>query len=292
MNFVNIEYGRVYFAKYLISPLSNCRFISKHSIMMIRKAVSQIFNLNLIIPSLSSSSSSLVEEGGNNFNRNNYMKFMTPQQQIIHNNNIKYITPQQQLILQKQLNTIVISDRNELDEVYKMLHLLYDKEYKIVKYSPTLEAEENNIKKFLEFTVKLFSSCKMFITLSHSEESANIIFMNPTAIVIEARTMGSNAWHPSYFASAVGVNYYPSYSSYSSSNRHRSKNSSVDINNVLSIVSSFLHSTSDISTNTATADMNINNNNRNDNDKSAEISFLQKENNKLKEQILNLLQQK
>jgi hypothetical protein len=259
---------------------------------MIRKAVSQIFNLNLIIPSLSSSSSSLVEEGGNNFNRNNYMKFMTPQQQIIHNNNIKYITPQQQLILQKQLNTIVISDRNELDEVYKMLHLLYDKEYKIVKYSPTLEAEENNIKKFLEFTVKLFSSCKMFITLSHSEESANIIFMNPTAIVIEARTMGSNAWHPSYFASAVGVNYYPSYSSYSSSNRHRSKNSSVDINNVLSIVSSFLHSTSDISTNTATADMNINNNNRNDNDKSAEISSLQKENKKLKEQILNLLQQK
>jgi len=174
-----------------------------------------------------------------------------------------------------------------------MLHLLYGKEYKIVKYkvSPTLEAEENNVKIFLEFTVKLFSSCKMFITLSHSEESANIIFMNPTAIVIEARTMGSNAWHPSYFASAVGVNYYPSYSSYSS-NRHRSKNSSVDINNVLSIVSSFLHSTSDISTNTATADMNINNNNRNDNDKSAEISFLQKENNKLKEQILNLLQQK
>ena len=149
----------------------------------------------------------------------------------------------------------------------------------------------------LEFTVKLFSSCKIFITLSHTEESANIIFMNPTAIVIEARTMGSNAWHPSYFASAVGVNYYPSYSSYSyssssSSNRHRSKNSSVDINNVLSIVSSFLHSTLDISTNTAAADMNINNNNRNDNDKSAEISFLQKENNKLKEQILNLLQQK
>jgi len=66
MNFVNIEYGRVYFAKYLISPLSNCRFISKHSIMMIRKAVSQIFNLNLIIPSLSSSAS-LVEEGGKNF---------------------------------------------------------------------------------------------------------------------------------------------------------------------------------------------------------------------------------
>ena len=293
MNFVNIEYGRVYFAKYLISPLSNCRFISKHSIMMIRKAVSQIFNLNLIIPSLSSSS--LVEEGRHNFNRNNYMKFMTPQQQIVYNNNVEFITPQQQLILQKQLNTIVISDRNELDEVYKMLHLLYGKEYTVVKYSPTLEAEENNVKKFLEFTVKLFSSCKMFITLSHSEESANIIFMNPTAIVIEARTMGSNAWHPSYFASAVGVNYYPSYSSYSysssSSNRHRSKNSSVDINNVLSIVSSFLHSTSDISTNTA-ADMNINNNNRNDNDKSAEISFLQKENNKLKEQILNLLQQK
>jgi len=262
---------------------------------MIRKAVSQIFNLNLIIPSLSSSAS-LVEEGGNNFKRNNYMKFMTPQQQIIHNNNIKFITPQQQLILQKQLNTIVISDRNELDEVYKLLHLLYGKEYKIVKYSPTLEAEENNVKKFLEFTVKLFSSCKMFITLSHSEESANIIFMNPTAIVIEARTMGSSAWHPSYFASAVGVNYYPSYSSYSSSssssNIHRSKNSSVDINNVLTIVSSFLHSTSDISSNTATADMNINNNNRNDNDKSAEISFLQKENNKLKEQILNLLQQK
>lgn len=276
MNFVNIEYGRVYFAKYLISPLSNCRFISKHSIMMIRKAVSQIFNLNLIIPSLSSSAS-LVEEGGNNFNRNNYMKFMTPQQQIVYNNNIEFITPQQQLILQKQLNTIVISDRNELDEVYKMLHLLYGKEYTVVKYSPTLEAEENNVKKFLEFTVKLFSSCKMFITLSHSEESANIIFMNPTAIVIEARTMGSNAWHPSYFASAVGVNYYPSYSSYSSSsssNRHRSKNSSVDINNVLTIVSSFLHSTSDIY------------------NKSAEISSLQKENNKLKEQILNLLQQK
>ena len=38
------------------------------------------------------------------------------------------------LWLQKQLNTIVISDRNELDEVYKMLHLLYGKEYKIVKY--------------------------------------------------------------------------------------------------------------------------------------------------------------
>ena len=291
MNFVNIEYGRVYFAKYLISPLSNCRFISKHSIMMIRKAVSQIFNLNLIIQSLSSSSS-LVEEGRHNFNRNNYMKFMTPQQQIVYNNNIKFITPQQELILRKQLNTIVISDRNELDEVYKMLHLLYGKEYKIVKYSPTLEAEENNVKKFLEFTVKLFSSCKMFITLSHSEESANIIFMNPTAIVIEARTMGSNAWHPSYFASAVGVNYYPSYSPSPSSSRHRSKNSSVDINNVLSIVSSFLHSTLDISTNSAAADMNINNNNRNDNDKSAEISFLQKENNKLKEQILNLLQQK
>jgi hypothetical protein len=280
MNFVNIEYGRVYFAKYLISPLSNCRFISKHSIMMIRKAVSQIFNLNLIITSLSSSAS-LVEEGGKNFNRNNYMKFMTPQQQIVYNNNIEFLTPQQQLILQKQLNTIVISDRNELDEVYKMLHLLYGKEYKIVKYSPTLEAEENNVKKFLEFTVKLFSSCKMFITLSQSEESANIIFMNPTAIVIEARTMGSNAWHPSYFASAVGVNYYPSYSSYSSyssssssSNRHRSKNSSVDINNVLTIVSSFLHSTSDIY------------------NKSAEISSLQKENKKLKEQILNLLQQK
>ena len=272
MNFVNIEYGRVYFAKYLISPLSNCRFISKHSIMMIRKAVSQIFNLNLIIPSLSSSSS-LVEEGGNNFNRNNYMKFMTPQQQIVYNNNIEFITPQQELILRKQLNTIVISDRNELDEVYKMLHLLYGKEYKIVKYSPTLEAEENNVKKFLEFTVKLFSSCKMFITLSHSEESANIIFMNPTAIVIEARTMGSNAWHPSYFASAVGVNYYPSYSSSPSSSRHRSKNSSVDINNVLTIVSSFLHSTSDIY------------------NKSAEISSLQKENKKLKEQILNLLQQ-
>jgi hypothetical protein len=274
---------------------------------MIRKAVSQIFNVNLIIPSLSSSSlsssSSLEGGGGVVVNRNNYMKFMTLQQQIIHNNNIKFITPQQELILQKQLNTIVISDRNELDEVYKMLHLLYGKEYKIVKYSANLESEQNDVKKFLEFTVKLFSSCKIFITLSQSEESANIIFMNPTAIVIEARTMGSNGWHPSYFASAVGINYYPSYSSYSSSlssNRHRSKNVSVDIHNVLSIVSSFLHSASDISTNTAAAsDMNINKNNdnffkggRNDNDKSAEISSLQKENNKLKEQILNLLLQK
>ena len=212
------------------------------------------------------------------------------------------MTRQQQIILQQQLKTIIISDRSELDEVYKMLQLLYSKEYKIVKYSPTLETEAaNDIKKFLEFTVKLFSSCKIFITLSHTEESANIIFMNPTSIVIEVRSaMGSNnGWHPSYFASAVGVNYTPSYSpllssSSSSSNRHRSKNVSVDMNNVLSIVSSFLHSTSYIST--SAADMNINNNNNNavliQSDNSAEISSLQKENNKLKEQILNLLQQK
>jgi len=49
INFMNIEYGKVYFIKYLIAPLSNCRFISKNSIHMIRKAVYDIYNLNKVI---------------------------------------------------------------------------------------------------------------------------------------------------------------------------------------------------------------------------------------------------
>ena len=46
LNFMNIEYGKVYFMKTLIAPISTCRLIPKQAVTMIRKAVHSLYALN------------------------------------------------------------------------------------------------------------------------------------------------------------------------------------------------------------------------------------------------------
>jgi len=46
INFMNIEYGKVYFMKTLIAPISTCKFIPKKAVAMIRTAVHSIYALN------------------------------------------------------------------------------------------------------------------------------------------------------------------------------------------------------------------------------------------------------
>ena len=45
-NLVNIEYGKVHFAKYLISPISSCKFIPRQFVKMIRAAVTDLYKVD------------------------------------------------------------------------------------------------------------------------------------------------------------------------------------------------------------------------------------------------------
>jgi len=45
-NLVNVEYGKVHFAKYLISPISSCKFIPKQFVKMIRAAVTDLYKVD------------------------------------------------------------------------------------------------------------------------------------------------------------------------------------------------------------------------------------------------------
>jgi hypothetical protein len=46
LNFMNIEYGKVYFIKQLIAPISSCKFIPLHFITMIRTAVHDMYKID------------------------------------------------------------------------------------------------------------------------------------------------------------------------------------------------------------------------------------------------------
>jgi len=46
LNFMNIEYGKVYFIKQLIAPISSCKFIPLHFLSMIRMAVHNMYKIN------------------------------------------------------------------------------------------------------------------------------------------------------------------------------------------------------------------------------------------------------
>ena len=53
LNFMNIEYGKVYFMKTLIAPISTCKFIPKKAVTMIRTAVHSMYALNSSTPQTS-----------------------------------------------------------------------------------------------------------------------------------------------------------------------------------------------------------------------------------------------
>jgi len=53
LNFMNIEYGKVYFMKTMIAPISTCKFIPKKAVAMIRTAVHSIYALNSTTPQTS-----------------------------------------------------------------------------------------------------------------------------------------------------------------------------------------------------------------------------------------------
>ena len=46
LNFVNMEYGKVFFANHLITPISSCKFIPKQFVRMIRRAVANLYNID------------------------------------------------------------------------------------------------------------------------------------------------------------------------------------------------------------------------------------------------------
>jgi len=46
LNLVNIEYGKVYFARHLVCPLSTCKFIPKQFVTMIRLAVFDLYEVS------------------------------------------------------------------------------------------------------------------------------------------------------------------------------------------------------------------------------------------------------
>jgi len=46
LNFVNMEYGKVFFANHLITPISSCKFIPKQFVRMIRKAVTNVYDID------------------------------------------------------------------------------------------------------------------------------------------------------------------------------------------------------------------------------------------------------
>ena len=46
LNFVNMEYGKVFFANHLITPISSCKFAPKQFVRMIRKAVANLYSIN------------------------------------------------------------------------------------------------------------------------------------------------------------------------------------------------------------------------------------------------------
>lgn len=52
-NFMNIEYGKVYFMKTLIAPISTCKFIPKKAVTMIRTAVHKMYALSSTTPQTS-----------------------------------------------------------------------------------------------------------------------------------------------------------------------------------------------------------------------------------------------
>ena len=46
ITFINFEYGKVHFAKCLISPISSCKFIPRQFVKMIRAAGHDMYRIN------------------------------------------------------------------------------------------------------------------------------------------------------------------------------------------------------------------------------------------------------
>ena len=162
LNFMNIEYGKVYFMKTLIAPISTCKFMPKKAVTMIRTAVHSIYALNT----------------------------STPQ------------------------TGIIISDRKDMEELYKRLTSSYGIS-NVMKYSTKLGSNPVLIYQSLEQTVRMFNQCKLFIA-PHGAALANIMFMNPGATVIEIRVETPKSWYFSQLSSLVKVNYQTSWTDDSS----------------------------------------------------------------------------
>jgi len=153
ITFTNFEYGKVHFAKYLISPISSCKFIPRQFVKMIRAAVHDMYQINVT----------------------------------------------------RDLTTIVVSDRPELDALHAKLEQLYGDKTQVVKYNLLTSLSSPSIS--LRHTVSVFSSCRIFISLNGAG-LANIMFMSKGASVIVVKTEELPTWHYAYLSSTVGVNFY------------------------------------------------------------------------------------
>lgn len=157
LNFMNIEYGKVYFMKTLIAPISTCKFIPKKAVTMIRTAVHSMYTLSSTTPQTS----------------------------------------------------IIISDRRDMEELYKRLISTYGTS-NVKKYSTSLDSNPVSIYQSLNQTVRMFNECKLFIA-PHGAALANIMFMNPGSTVIEIRAETPKSWYFSQLSSQVNVNYQTSW---------------------------------------------------------------------------------
>ena len=85
----------------------------------------------------------------------------------------------------RDLTTIVVSDRPELDALHAKLEQLYGDKTQVVKYNLLTSLSSPRIS--LRHTVSVFSSCRIFISLNGAG-LANIMFMSKGASVIVVKT--------------------------------------------------------------------------------------------------------
>jgi len=173
LNFINIEYEKVYFFKYLIAPLSTCNFISKNAIKLIRRAVFSMYLLNTSLEP-----ESIVISGDIDYNGVSSSS----------------------------------SSSNAIDKyqgIFNNLSKIYSKYYKVIKYNTIVANQNNNdMHNVLESTIQLFSKCRIFITTSSSDNAANVMFMNRGSSVIELLSSSSNSTLIAYMSSVVGAKYF------------------------------------------------------------------------------------
>lgn len=166
LNFINIEYSKVYFIKQLIAPISSCKFIPLHFLTMIRTAVHDMY----MIDTKSSKDYIVINtgKGGSSSSKSR-------------------------------------SSNIQSNEIYDKIKEIYGKDYNVVKYSTILGKKSSIIHEALENTVTMFNRCKVYIS-TFGPALANIIFMNNGSHVIEVLSSGGKTYAQyAYLASAVGV---------------------------------------------------------------------------------------